>query len=49
MELAWDMNETFVKKAKALGERMLALGVISNQPDYDRLFDLSFVTRFKAE
>lgn len=49
MELAWDMDEAFVKKVKALGERMQALGVIANQPDYDKLFDLSFVKRFKAE
>ncbi|MEJ2038834.1 MAG: ABC transporter substrate-binding protein [Desulfosarcinaceae bacterium] len=43
MELAWDMDEAFVKKAKALGARMLALKVIKRQPDYDRLFDLRFV------
>lgn len=43
MELAWEMDEAFVQKVKALGERMEALGVIQNQPDYDRLFDLSFV------
>ncbi|QTA78348.1 NMT1/THI5 like domain-containing protein [Desulfonema limicola] len=49
MELAWDMDQEFVKKAKALGQRMQALGVIANQPDYDKLFDLSFVNRFKEE
>lgn len=43
MELAWDMDDTFVQKTKALGSRMLALGIIQQQPDYDRLFDLSFV------
>ena len=43
MELAWDMDEAYVKRAKALGQRMQALGVIDSQPDYDRLFDLSFV------
>lgn len=43
IELAWDMDETFVKKARALGSRMQALGMIQRQPDYDRLFDLSFV------
>lgn len=43
MELAWDMNDAFVLKAKALGERMQALGIINRQPDYHRLFDLSFV------
>ena len=43
MELAWKMDEAFVEKAKALGERMEALGVVARQPDYDELFDLSFV------
>jgi NitT/TauT family transport system substrate-binding protein len=45
MELAWDMDEGFVRKARALGERMQALGVIQKQPDYARLFELSFVGR----
>ena len=43
MELAWKMDEAFVEKVKALGERMEALGVVARQPDYDELFDLSFV------
>ncbi len=45
MELAWNMDEDFVRRAKALGERMQALGVIQKQPDYTRLFDLSFVSK----
>jgi len=45
MELAWEMDADFVKKARALGQRMEKLGVIRNQPDYDRLFELSFVNR----
>ena len=45
MELAWDMNEGFVRKARVLGARMQALGVIQKQPDYIRLFDLSFVRK----
>ena len=47
MELAWEMDELFVERARALGERMQALGVIERQPDYDRLFDLSFVRKVK--
>jgi NitT/TauT family transport system substrate-binding protein len=43
MELAWDMDEGFVRKARVLGERMQALGVIRKQPGYTKLFDLSFV------
>jgi NitT/TauT family transport system substrate-binding protein len=45
IELAWDMNAHFVRKARALGERMQALGVIRKQPNYDDLFDLSFVVK----
>ncbi len=43
IELAWTMDEDFIGRAKALGERMQALGVIDRQPDYDSLFDLRFV------
>ena len=43
MELAWQMDDAYVEKARALGERMQTLGVIKKQPDYHRLFDLSFV------
>jgi NitT/TauT family transport system substrate-binding protein len=47
MELAWDMDVGFVRKARALGERMQALGVIGKQPDYNELFDLSFVKKVR--
>ena len=49
MELAWAMDDAFVRRAKALGARMQALNVIAEQPDYDRLFDLSFVRRVQKE
>jgi len=48
MELAWDMDASFIKRSRALGERMQALGVIARQPDYGELFDLSFVERVRA-
>ena len=48
MELAWELDEDFVRKARVLGERMQALGVIDRQPDFDRLFNLSFVEKVKA-
>ena len=48
MELAWDMDDTYIEQAKVLGRRMQALGIINRQPDYDRLFDLSFVRQAKA-
>ena len=49
MELAWTMDEDFIRRAKALGERMQALGVIDRQPDYDGLFDLRFVAKAEHE
>jgi NitT/TauT family transport system substrate-binding protein len=47
MELAWYMDKAFVAKARALGQRMQSLGVIDRQPDYEKLFDLSFVKRVR--
>ncbi len=44
MELVWNIDNDFVTKAKALGKRMEALGLIDKQPDYNKLFDLSFVS-----
>lgn len=49
MELTWDLDETFVRQAKALGERMQDLRIISRQPDYERLFDLSFVRQAREK
>ena len=49
MELAWEMDESFVRKTRALGERMQALGVIEKQPDYEKLFDLSFVRKVRED
>jgi NitT/TauT family transport system substrate-binding protein len=48
MELAWKMDASFVEKAKALGGRMQALGVIDRQPDYEKLFNLGFVKKLMA-
>jgi NitT/TauT family transport system substrate-binding protein len=45
IELSWKMNEPFLEQAKALGARMAELGLIAKQPDYDSLFDLTFVHR----
>jgi NitT/TauT family transport system substrate-binding protein len=49
MELAWQMDAAFVRRAKALGARMQALKVIDRQPDYAQLFDLQFVQQVKEE
>jgi NitT/TauT family transport system substrate-binding protein len=45
MELAWKMDTVFLRRARALGERMQALGLIEKQPDYDELFNMSFVAK----
>jgi NitT/TauT family transport system substrate-binding protein len=45
MELTWTMDGDFIRKAKVLGERMQALGIIDHQPDYTTLFDLRFVEK----
>jgi NitT/TauT family transport system substrate-binding protein len=49
MQLAWFMDDDFINKAKVLGERMQALGVIDHQPDYTALFDLQFVKKVDLE
>lgn len=49
IELAWRMDADFVRKARNLGERMQALGVIDRQPDYDKFFDLRFVAKAQED
>ncbi|MBU4564109.1 MAG: ABC transporter substrate-binding protein [Desulfarculus sp.] len=49
MELAWRMDQGFVKRVANLGARMKVLGIISQEPDYDKLIDLSFVNRVKLK
>lgn len=43
MALVWKLDEAYVRRAKTLGQRMQSLGMIDRQPEYDKLFDLSFV------
>lgn len=43
IELAWGMDEEYIARTRALGERLQALHLIERQLDYDGLFDLSFV------
>jgi NitT/TauT family transport system substrate-binding protein len=45
IELTWQLDADFIAKTRALGQRMQALGMIDRQPDYDSLFDLSFVQK----
>ncbi len=43
MALVWKLDDSYILRAKALGQRMQSLGMIDRQPDYGKLFDLSFV------
>lgn len=43
MELTWDMDDVFMRQLAALGKRMKELGIIREEPDYDRLVDRRFV------
>ena len=45
MELFWYMDEDYVKNAENLAQRMEELGVITQMPDMDALFDLSFLNQ----
>jgi len=45
MELSWYMDDSFIRKTRALGKRMKDLGMIEREPDYDRMIDLTFVNR----
>lgn len=49
MDLAWNIDEDYVKKTGKLAERMLELGVIESLPDMEVLFDTSFVENIKTE
>lgn len=49
MELAWYMDEAYVRQAEQLALRMKDLGMISKVPDMDALFDLSFVEQARRD
>ncbi|NLI11726.1 ABC transporter substrate-binding protein [Pelotomaculum propionicicum] len=49
MELAWDIDQKYINQARKLAERMKEIGVISEVPDIDSLFDLSFVNQARKE
>lgn len=49
MELAWAMDQAFVRRVAALGGRMKSLGVIEREPDYQQLVNLRFVQDLKLD
>jgi NitT/TauT family transport system substrate-binding protein len=49
MELTWYMDEAYVGQAEQLALRMKDMGMISEVPDMDALFDLSFVEQARRD
>lgn len=49
IELAWDIDQTYIEQARVLAGQMKELGVISEIPDIDKLFDLSFVEQARKD
>ncbi len=47
MELAWHMDDSFIRKTRALGNRMKDLGMIEREPDYEKMIDFTFVNSVK--
>ena len=48
IELAWDMDDVFMRRLAALGARMKELGIIKQEPDYNKLVDRSFVNALRT-
>lgn len=47
IELCWDIDDAFIQNTKNLAQKMLDLGIITNMPDIDTLFDLTFLENHK--
>lgn len=48
IDLAWDMDDVFMHRLAALGARMKELGIIKQEPDYNKLVDRSFVNALRT-
>lgn len=49
IDLAWDIDENYIKQAENLALRMRDLGLITQIPDMNKLFDRSFVMQAKKD
>lgn len=49
IELAWNMDATFMQQLTRLGEKMKALGMITNLPDWNTLAATQFVAHAQSE
>lgn len=47
IELCWDIDDAFIQNTKNLAQKMLDLGIITNMPDIDAMFDLTFLENHK--
>ena len=43
--LTWDIDDEYIRHAKNLAKRMLALGMIEREPDWEQFFDTRFVEK----
>lgn len=49
IDLTWNIDKTYIAQARNLAERMKDLGIISQVPDMNQLFDASFVGQASKE
>ncbi|MDO9573395.1 MAG: ABC transporter substrate-binding protein [Candidatus Contubernalis sp.] len=47
--LTWDLDEETISRVKKLGQRMLEMGLIEKEPDWELFFDISFVERTREK
>jgi NitT/TauT family transport system substrate-binding protein len=49
IQLFWDIDESYLKSVEQLAKRMKAQGLISEIPDIEAMFDLSFIKNAEKE
>lgn len=49
IQLFWDIDENYINSVKNLAQRMKEQGLITEVPDIDAMFDLSFIEKAKKE
>ena len=47
IQLFWEIDEAYIESVRKLAERMLEQGLITEIPDIDAMFDLSFQEKAK--
>jgi NitT/TauT family transport system substrate-binding protein len=49
MDLIWNMDQNYIQQTKNLAQQMKNLGIITQVPDIDAIFDLSFLNQAQKE